>query len=177
MAEPLTIARPYAEAAFQLARESGDLPTWGASLDRLAAVARTPQAHDFFGNPRLSAKQVADAVAEVAGVPTGPVHGFVQVLAANERLGVLPEIAELFDRLRNAHEGVVDARVTSAFPMSDAQVADVVAVLSQRFGRQVKVTVDVNPELIGGISIRVGDEVTDLSVRGKLSQLAGALMN
>jgi F-type H+-transporting ATPase subunit delta len=183
MAEPLTIARPYAEAAFQLATEAAptaiaaELAAWSEALNGLAAVAATPTALELFSNPALTAPQVAQTMLEVVGAAPGPLHGFVQLLAANERLAVLPEIAALFDQLSHAHEGIVDAKVTSAFAMSEAQVAAVVALLTQRHGRPVKVSVDVDPELIGGVSIRIGDEVTDLSVRGKLSQLASALMN
>lgn len=181
MAEPLTIARPYAEAAFQLAVEdaqthgAGQLATWSAGLRSLVAVVHAPGAEHLIANPALSGGQIAQAVVEIAGIGPGPLQGFVQVLAANERLSVLAEIAQLFEQARDAHEGVIDARVTSAFPMNDAQVANVVAVLSQRHGRPVKVSVDVDALLIGGVSIRIGDEVTDLSVRGKLSQLASAL--
>jgi F-type H+-transporting ATPase subunit delta len=183
MAEPLTIARPYAEAAFQLAREEsqahGPAPfaLWSESLQGLAAVVQAPGAHALTRNPALSTQQIAQAVLEVAGVGPGAVQGFVQLLAANERLDVLPEIAQLFEYQRHAHEGLIDVRVSSAFPMNDAQVAELVAVLAQRHGRPVKVSVDVDAELIGGVSIRIGDEVTDLSVRGKLSQLASALMH
>jgi len=101
----------------------------------------------------------------------------VQLLAGNERLTVLPEICGHFESLRNAHEGVLDARISSAYPLSDAQVAEVVAALEAKYARKVKVSVAVDPDLIGGISIRIGDEVLDTSVRGKLAQLADALMN
>ncbi len=98
------------------------------------------------------------------------------VLAGNDRLVVLPEIAAAFEALRNAHEGVLDARIASAYPLSEQQVADVVATLEGKYGRKVKASVSVDPDLIGGISIRIGDEVMDASVRGKLAQLADALM-
>jgi len=97
----------------------------------------------------------------------------VTVLADNERLGVVPEITAQFEALRNAHEGVVDARISSAFPLSEAQLADIVDTLRGKYGSQVKASVNVDPELIGGVSIRIGDEVMDASVRGKLAQLAG----
>ena len=100
---------------------------------------------------------------------------FVQVLAENERLAVLPEIAQHFEVLRSGFENVVDARVTSAFPLSEAQVADIVSTLQAKYGRAVKVTVSVDADLIGGVSVQVGDEVMDASVRGKLAQLAGVL--
>ena len=177
MAESLTIARPYAEAAFKLARESATLPQWSDALQRLSAVVRTDAARELIGNPRLADTQVAALVADVAGSLAPEQRNFVTVLAGNERLAVLPEIVEVYEQLRNAHEGVLDARIGSAYPLSDQQVAEVVATLEARYGRKVKATISVEPDLIGGISIRIGDEVLDASVRGKLAQLADALMN
>jgi len=177
MAETLTIARPYAEAAFKLAREGNSLPAWSDALARLAAVVQSPAARDLIGNPRFTDTQVATLVADVAGELSADQRNFVQLLAGNERLTVLPEICGHFESLRNAHEGVLDARISSAYPLSDAQVAEVVAALEAKYARKVKVSVAVDPDLIGGISIRIGGEVLDTSVRGKLAQLADALMN
>jgi len=177
MAEMLTIARPYAEAVFKLAREGNALPSWSDALARLASVAQSPDARNLIGNPRFNDTQVATLVADVAGELSAEQRNFVQLLAGNERLGVLSEIREHFEALRNAHEGVLDARVSSAYPLSDAQVADVAATLEAKYARKVKISVAIDPELIGGISIRIGDEVLDTSVRGKLAQLADALMN
>lgn len=175
MAESLTIARPYAEAAFKIAREMEALPSWSEALGRLAVVAGTEVAHELVGNPRLGADQVAALIADAAGQLTAEQRNFVRVLADNERLGVLSEIAGAFEALRHGHEGVVDAQIASAYPLTDRQVADIVAMLAEKYGQQVKATVKVEPELIGGVSIRVGDEVIDASVRGKLAQLAGAM--
>lgn len=175
MAESLTIARPYAEAAFKIALELGALPAWSDALARLALVASSEASKEVVGNPALTATQVATLFAETAGQLSAEQRNFVQVLAENERLPVLPEIAQQFEGLRNAHEGVLDAQVSSAFPLTDAQLAEIVATLQQKHGRQVKASVVVDPELIGGVSIRIGDEVTDASVRGKLALLAGAL--
>lgn len=175
MAESLTIARPYAEAAFKLARDAGSLPSWSDALARLSSVAGDPLARELAGNPQVSVAQVAALLAEVAGALSPEQANFVTVLAENERLAQLPEIASQFEELRNAFEGVVDAQVSSAFPLSDAQLSDIVGTLRNKYGRQVKASVTVDPELIGGVSIRVGDEVMDASVRGKLAQLAGAL--
>ncbi len=177
MAESLTIARPYAEAAFKLARDGQALPQWSDALARLRAVASSEAARELIGNPRVSDAQVAGLVADVAGTLTPEQRNFVTVLAQNERLTVLPEIADVYEALRNDFEGVLDARIASAYPLSEQQVADVVATLEGKYGRKVKATVSVDPDLIGGISIRIGDEVMDASVRGKLAQLAVALMN
>ena len=175
MAESLTIARPYAEAAFKLASETSTLPSWSEALARLAVVAGTEVAHELVGNPRLSTEQVAALIGDAAGQLSAEQQRFVRVLAENERLAVLPEIAGVFDRLRNAHEGVLDAQISSAYPLTDQQVADIVATLAARHGRQVKASVKVDPELIGGVSIRIGDQVVDASVRGKLAQMASAM--
>ena len=175
MAESLTIARPYAEAAFRLARDLGALPSWSDALARLAAVASNDVARDLIGTPQLSVSQVATLIADAAGQLTPEQSNFVHVLADNERLSVLPEIASHFEGLRNEFEGVVDAQISSAFPLSEAQVGDIVDTLRNKYGRQVKTTVSIDPELIGGVSIRIGDEVMDASVRGKLAQLADAL--
>jgi F-type H+-transporting ATPase subunit delta len=139
MAESLTIARPYAEAAFKLARDANSLPQWSDALSRLAAVAGNRVAHDLIGNPRVTDDQLAALVADVAGSLSPEQRNFVQLLAENERLNVI-------------------------------------ATLQAKYGRKVKADVHVDPELIGGISIRIGDEVHDTSVRGKLAQLADALM-
>ncbi len=175
MAESLTIARPYAEAAFKIARDAGTLAAWSDALGRLSAVASNKTALELVGNPRLSNAQVASLVADAAGQLLPEQRNFVTVLTENERLAVLPEIAGQFESLRNAHEGVVDAQVASAFPLSEVQLAELNATLQAKYGRQVKVSVSVDPDLIGGVSIRIGDEVIDTSVRGKLAQLASAL--
>lgn len=175
MAESLTIARPYAEAALEIALEGNALASWAGALARLAVVAGTEVARELIGTPQLSNAQVAAVVADAAGQLAPEQKNFVQVLADNERLAVLPEISTLFDALRNAHEGVLDAQIASAYPLDEQQAAGIVAALEQKYGKQIKATVHVDAELIGGVSIRIGDEVIDASVRGKLAQMAGAL--
>lgn len=175
MAESLTIARPYAEAAFKLAQELGQLPSWSDALSRLATVAGTDVARDLIGNPGLSDDRLAGLLADAAGELTPEQRNFVQVLASNERFAVMSEIASQFESLRHAHEGVLEAQVASAYPLTNEQRSEIVAALEERLGRKVQATVVVEPELIGGVSIRIGDEVMDASVRGKLAKLAGAL--
>lgn len=177
MAESMTIARPYADAVFATAVEQASLPAWSDALQRLSAVIASPAAAQVVGNPNLGSGQVAAIVADVAGALTNEQRNFVNLLADNERLAVLPEIAQQFQRLRHAHEQVVDAHVSSAYPLSDAQADDIRSTLQNKYGRKVELTVSIDPELLGGVSIRVGDEVMDASVRGKLAQLAVALKN
>jgi len=121
MAELLTIARPYAEAAFKHAREAQSLPSWSQALARLSEVVSSPAARDIIGNPALSAAQVARLMTDVVGSLDSAQQNFVRLLADNERLSVIAEIAAHFEGLRNQHEGVLQAEIVSAFPIDEAQ--------------------------------------------------------
>lgn len=179
MAELMTIARPYAEASFGLAREEGaaGLKSWSEGLARLAAVVASPEAHRLMGDPAVKPSQAAALLAEVAGGLSESQKKLLLVLAENGRLPVLPELAEQFEALRNEQEQVLAAEVTSAHPLSESQLTQIVATLSEKYGRPVKASVRVDADLIGGVSIAIGDEVIDASVSGKLSKMATALMN
>lgn len=182
MAENVTLARPYAEAAFQLASKAGALPAWSGALASLAAVAASPAIGDCISNPSLAPSQLAQLFLDVAGnngksALSTEQQNFVSVLVDNDRLTVLPEIAALFEELKHAHEGVKDAEITSAFALDDATLKALVADLERKFGCKIQVSVKVDPELIGGVRIAVGDEVIDASVRGKLAAMATALKN
>jgi len=177
MAENLTVARPYAEAAYKLAREADALGAWAKALERLAAVAGDAGVRDSLGDPRVETEKLSRAFIEAAGDLSTDQQNFVTVLAHNERLSLLPEILTLFVGQKNAHEGVLDAVVSSAFPIDDATLARLVGDLESRFGSRVKATVQIDPELIGGVRIAVGDEVIDASVRGKLAAMSAALQN
>jgi len=178
MAENVTIARPYAEAAFQLASAGNALGPWSEALDRLASIAVDPQMRDCISDPKLQPAQLAGLFLDVAGAGlSAEQQNYVRVLVENERLQVLPEIRDLFVALKNEHEGVKEANIVSAFPMDDATLKALVADLEARFKAKLNVTVSVDPELIGGVKIAVGDEVIDASVRGKLANMAAALKN
>ncbi len=177
MAESLTIARPYADAAFKLAAETGRLPEWSDAIARLAAVMKTETARQLVGNPRLNAQRIASLISDTAGQLSAEQRNFVQLLAQNDRLTVMQEIAGQFEDKRNRHEDVIDVKVHSAFALTEQQLADIVATLQTKYGRRIKATADVEPDLIGGVAIQVGDEVIDASVRGKLAQLAATLTN
>ena len=178
MAENVTVARPYAEAAFQLASAGNALGPWSEALDRLAVVVADPQMRDCIADPKLQPQQLAGLFFDVAGAGlSAEQQNYVRVLVDNERLQVLPEIRDLFVALKNEHEGVKEANITSAFPMDDVTLKALVADLETRFKAKLNVTVSVDPELIGGVKIAVGDEVIDASVRGKLANMAAALKN
>ena len=180
MAENVTLARPYAEAAYQLARSGNALEAWSDLLSRLSAVAARPEMEECIGNPSLSPVQLAQLCLDVAASDSkqglsADQQNFVRVLADNDRLIVLPEIAELFNELKHGHEGIRDAEITSAFALDDATLKTLVADLERKFGCRIQATVKVDADLIGGVRIAVGDEVIDASVRGKLAAMAIAL--
>lgn len=177
MAESVTIARPYADAAYRAARESGAQAQWAARLARLAAVAQEGDMAQVMGNPRLSADQVADLFVSLSD-GSDPVFGnFIRTLAENRRLSILPEISRLFDLAKGQEEGVKEAVVYSAFPIDDAQVSALLQQLEPRFSTKLTASVVVDESLIGGVRVAVGDQVLDASVRGKLESMAAALNN
>ena len=177
MAENITLARPYADAAFQLARATNALGPWQQALDRMAAVAADAQMVDCIGNPRLLPAQVAQLFLDVVGSVSAEQQNFVRLLVDNERLQVLPEIRDLYVELKNGQEGVQEADIASAFPLDDATLKNLVAELEARFKCRIQATVSLAPELIGGVRIAVGDQVIDASVRGKLAAMATALQS
>ncbi|WP_126447505.1 F0F1 ATP synthase subunit delta [Sulfuricystis multivorans] len=177
MAENVTIARPYAEAAFELAKSAGALTAWQDALARLAVAARDPAMRECMADPRLSSATLTDLFLGVAGELTPEQCNFLSILVDNRRLDVLPEISALFDELKNAQEGTREALVTSAFPLTEAQLDKLVIDLERKFGCRIKASVQVDPELIGGVRIALGDQVIDASVRGKLNAMAVSLKN
>ena len=177
MAELSTIARPYADALFETARASGEgLEPWLAVVEELAALMSHPQVAQVVADPKLGDAQVVDLLAGLVRQPL-PATGmnFLKLLVANQRLAVLPEVAVQFRQLKNEAEGVADCLIESAFPLSDVEVSDLLAALSKRFGTRLRPSVQVNPALIGGVRISVGDQVLDSSVRARLNQMQTAL--
>jgi len=177
MAENVTVARPYAEAAFALAKSGGALAAWQSALARMAVAAADPQMIACIADPRVSSATLADLLLGVAGDLSVEQRNFANVLVDNRRVDVLPEISALFAELKNGEEGTREAVVSSAFPLNDAQLATLVADLERKFGGKVKATVQVEPALIGGVRIALGDQVIDASVRGKLNAMAISLKN
>lgn len=176
MAEPSTIARPYAEAAFRLADAQGKLADWSATLANLSAVATDARVRAAIGDPNFPAAKIAGLfIAILAGKLTGEGENFVRVLAENGRLDVLAEIRTQYEVLKNEREGVVEAEVYSAFEMDQAQVADLVSRLEKKTGRKVRARVSVDKALIGGVKIVIGDQVIDGSARAQLAALETAL--
>jgi len=178
MAELVTIARPYAEAVFRLAKEKSALAAWSGHLATLAAYVQNVDVKECIANPGPTAAQKADIVKSLlGGAVDGDLANFIQILATNDRLLVLPEIAEFFEILKSAEEGVKDGVVYSAFPLDDKQRNELLPTLEAHFKSKLSLEIQVNPELIGGIKAVVGDQMLDVSVRGKLEALATALRN
>lgn len=176
MAEIITVARPYAEAAFRAARETQSLQAWSEALAVLASVAQDEAAQQFASNPRVSAEQVQTLLVEVLGAKaTDPIKNFVAAVLENRRFVAIAKIAELFEQLKAAEESTVEANIESAFEMDAAQLNELVASLEARFKRKVAARVTQNADLIGGVKITIGDDVIDASVRGKLGALATSL--
>ena len=176
MSQTLTIARPYARAAFSIAREHGRLAQWSGHLGFAARAVVEPSVHAVLGDPRLDAQLLVDVL-----LPPGDVdptfREFISVLADSRRLEALPEISGLFDAQRADDEHVVKAVITSAIALDANEVAKLRDALRKRFGREVEVTTAVDAALIGGAVIDAGDVVIDGSLRTKLARLGAALAN
>ena len=176
MAELATVARPYAEAAFKLATEQNALPVWAEMLKFSAAVMADPAMQSALDNPRLGAAQKESLFLSVAGDKLNPIgRSFIKALVEADRITLLPQIETMFSSLKDAAEGVAKAQIVSAIALTDAQVAELKTVLEKRFGKRIETTVAVDPSLIGGARIVVGDQVVDGSIAGKLAAMATQL--
>jgi F-type H+-transporting ATPase subunit delta len=173
MSDKSTIARPYARAAFAAAEDRGSLATWSEALRTAAMIVTNPAVESLLGNPRMSAKQLADFVIDIVGGKLGTEwHELVLTLAQNRRLALLPQIATLFDELKDEKEGVVDVTVTAATDLNDQQQHTLAAALKRRLKREVRLHTRVDKALIGGAVIRAGDLVIDGSLRTRLERMA-----
>ncbi|MFG6412783.1 F0F1 ATP synthase subunit delta [Roseateles sp. DC23W] len=180
MAELATIARPYAEALFQVARNA-DLIAWRVQLDALAAVAGDAALRQFAEDPKVAPDQVVGVAAEVAEKKLGQallpgVRNFLQTVVENRRLDAVPAAVAQFHTLASGALGVAEAVVESAYPLDAAQLGELTEVLQKRFGRKLTLDVRVDPTLIGGVRATVGDEVLDTSVRARLERMKTALI-
>jgi len=176
MAELATIARPYAEALFK-AVPAAELSSAVGELGALAAVASDPQLHLFADNPKVTDGQVFDVMVAAAKVQLSPiVANFLRTVLESGRLAALTLMNAQFQALAKAQQGVSEARVYSAFPVDAAQLADILGPLEQRFGHKLDAKVELDPELIGGVRVVVGDEVLDTSVKARLERMKASLM-
>jgi F-type H+-transporting ATPase subunit delta len=174
MAELATIARPYAEALYKAT--SKDLNGAAVWVDALSAIAQNEQLQQFADSPKATTDQIVDLITGVAktALPDAA-KNFLRTVVENGRLNALPEMAAQFRALKNAQSGSSDAVVHSAFPIDGAALADLATTLEKQFKRKLNLSVVLEPELIGGIRVVVGDEVLDTSVKARLEQMKVAL--
>jgi F-type H+-transporting ATPase subunit delta len=176
MAELNTIARPYAEAAFQLARDGNALPVWSQMLRTTSAVVADPRVAESLDNPALDIGAKASLLLSICGDGlTTEGRNFLRVLLEGDRIAVLPEIQAMFETLKDSADGVAKATIETAFPLESGELADLTAALEKRFGKKIEATVEVRPELIGGARVTVGDTVVDGSVQEQLRAMAAQL--
>ena len=176
MAEAITVARPYAQSAFDEARECGELKSWSEMLKSLAQVVIYPEVRAVITSPRIIKSQLVDLMLALSGDKVSEIQvSFVKLLIEGQRLDLLPEIVMLFEAMRAEEEKSVDVVVTSAFDLSEAQMQKITEALQKRMGREIKLRCETDRKLIGGVVIRAGDKVIDGSARTHLSELANAL--
>ena len=178
MSELTTAARPYARAAFDYASSNGVIDQWADMLGFCAVVADDATMKTALDQPSLNRQQSADLFNEVcADKLNAQGKNFIKVLAENDRISLLPDIAILYHHYRTEAESTVDAELISALEVSDEQVEAISASLAKRLGKKVSITTSIDETLIGGAIIRAGDMVIDGSVRGRLEKLSNTLSN
>ena len=173
MAELATIARPYAEAAFALAREGGALPKWADTMATLASVSADPKVSAAVDNPKLSVEQKQAMFTTLLGdkLDAGTTS-FINVLLEADRVKLLPQINEHFQALKRDNDNVARATIVSAFPLTEQQRDELKGALAKRYGRQIEAVEEVDPTLLGGAKIIVGDQVIDRTVIGQLNKMS-----
>ncbi len=176
MTDSSSIARPYAQAVFDLAKESGRFEHWSQCLDLLSEIVNHPDFGPLVGDPRITRQQVLDVVLEITGDRLEDEdRNFVRILSHYRRLSALPLIARQYESLRAEHEGIVEAQLEVAYDLDEQQQANLTDALQQRLGRKVRLSSRVNEELIGGAVVRAGDWVIDGSIRARLNKLSSSL--
>lgn len=174
--EATTIARPYAEATFARALETDSVEKWAEMLELLEQMATDQDVAGLLSSHRLNHEQMTSLLVDVAGDHlTEEARNLVRLLAENGRLVVLPQINALFTDMKNAHQGALEVMVSTAYTLNADQEQQLAAVLSKKLGREIHITSEEDPGLIGGVKIRAGDMVIDGSVAGQLKQLANEL--
>ena len=176
MAERTTIARPYADAAFEYARDANALAQWSEMLRLVTGVVADPRVADALGSPKLGGEEKASLLLSIAGESlTHEMRNYIRILVEADRVSLLPEIRTLYEALRDEAEGVAKATIETALPLTDEQTEGLKAALERRFGKKIQATVRINPDLIGGARISVGDTVIDGSVQAKLQVMSTRL--
>ena len=168
-----TIARPYAEAVFSRAVETDKLDLWSDMLELLATAVRDPALSGLIASPKLDLGQMTDLMLDIGGGRLSDEgQNLVRLLATNRRLWVVPELATLFEARKAEHQGKLDVHVASAFALLPAQEQQLAEALKRKLGRDIRISSEQDPSLIGGFRLTAGDMVIDGSVSGQLGKLA-----
>ena len=175
MAESITVARPYAQAAFDEARKLGDLKGWSDTLQAAAQSMANAEVRAVVTSPRVIRSQLESLMLALSGGSSQGEQNFIKLLTESQRLTLLPEIAAHFEALRAEEEKSVDVLVTTAFDLDETQKQKMTVALKKRLGREIRLSCAVDNKLLGGAIIRAGDKVIDGSARSQLSELATAL--
>ncbi len=176
MAEAITIARPYAEAVFKLAKEEKKLSVWSEMLDVILLVISDKQISAILNNPLIPAHKLSEIIIDsCADSLNKQAKNLITVMVDNKRLQIFPQLKALYEQLRTQHENILEAKIISAFPLKPDQEERLVSALRAKFQRKVNVTSAVDADLIGGVKIEIGDQVIDSSVSGKLAAMTAVL--
>lgn len=172
MAEAITIARPYATAVFRLAKAKKALAKWSEELALIAAVTENAQVKNLIDDPKLPSNELERVLLSIfEGKLSDAAINLVKLLVENNRLTIVADIVAAYEELKAEDEGTLEAEITAAAKPTDAQIKALVKQLEAKFGKKVEAQVSLDPELIGGIKIVVGDTVIDASVRAQLQSL------
>lgn len=175
MAEIGTIARPYAQAAFDVAKTEGNLSGWAAFLENAAQLVGQEDIRQLAQNPKVAKSQLVSLFEEVLKPSSDSHKNFLNTVVMQGRVAALPAICEAFLNHKNAYEGSADAHIITAHAMSAEEMQELVAALEKKLGKKLKPEISVDSNLIGGFCVTVGDEVLDMSVRAKLARMQSAL--
>ena len=170
------IARPYAQAVFDLANDAGQLDEWSGSLNTLSDIVKHPDLMVLINDPRIGRDQICNLVLELGGESFNKsIKNLIRILSHYRRLPAVPTIARQYESLRAQEEGIVEAELETAYELDEQQKSNIIAALEQKLNRKVRLSTEVNESLIGGAVVRTGDWVIDGSIRGRLDQLSSSL--
>ncbi|MDE0308444.1 MAG: F0F1 ATP synthase subunit delta [Acidiferrobacterales bacterium] len=176
MTESSNIARPYAQAIFELARDTDRLDEWSQSLQMLCEIVEHPDVGILINDPRVTRQQVLEVLMEIGRDGFDEqTRNLVRILGHYRRLAAVPSITAQYESLRAVEEGVIEAELETAFEIDDEHRAGLISALQNRLGSKVRLTSSVNPDLLGGVVVRAGDWVIDGSVRARLEKLSSSL--
>ena len=176
MAEVITLARPYAQALYSLAKETDTLDVWSEALGFLKSVTNDPTFQETVSAPDIQLTDVEELFLSICSDRVSKeVINFIQLLVKNGRLSVLDDVARQYESLKAEDEGVVSAVIQSAFDLDETQVKAIADILSKKLDKKISPSVTTDPDLIGGVKVYVGDKVWDASVRGRLQHMAATL--